>query len=137
MLIISCKKSSGGVDHYVLPEMESIEQVREYARKELPIECYSTFYIHKRNILEADCFRKCFVYLNNYISFSDVTTTYFTMFEDDVKRLQKEKCNTCKNKDNIFGCSIGYKQGEELIDCLNYEENIPAGIWKLLKRKFN
>lgn len=131
-MFIGCDDSTGYSDYYWIDNINSLEELQNYIQNKLPIMGSKVSSRFRRSIVSKDDTYSTLIYLNNYNNI--FTASLYFMNDEDIDRLIKERCNSCKNYNYTFGCFSRFRPQEE-IQCSNYTEEIYFSIWSSIKNK--
>lgn len=120
-MIVRCESQNDNRDYYIINDANNLDELKEYADKNLPIKCLKISETRLRRIF-LDVGIEVNMYLNNYLWYSDVTNYYYLMSEDQADEIQKTNCTNCLNNSNWAGCFLGYKNNKVDMNCVDYEQ---------------
>jgi len=121
-MIVRCESQNDNRDYYIINDANNLDELKNYADKNLPIKCLKISETKLRRIF-LDIGIEVNVYLNNYLWYSDVTSYYYLMSEDQAEEIEKANCTNCYNNTEWAGCFRGYKKGEGM-KFFNYKEKL-------------
>lgn len=118
-MFIGCEKVSGYSDRYYIEGAQTLEELQEYIKKEMPVMGRKIERRHLNSaVLEYDTYITL-IYLNNYTNIYEATLHFIDI--EDLEKIQNDRCKVYKNYDNMFGCTERYKP-DEIDGCANYVE---------------
>lgn len=117
-MFIGCERGNYP-DHYYIEGIESLEELQEYIQKQMPIMGRKVDHRYNRSaVLREDTY--CgLIYLNNYLNIYKASLYFID--QELLNQLNQEKCKSCTEYNDGWGCFSRYKPDDENI-CANYNE---------------
>lgn len=125
-MIIRCETNNDW-NRFYLPDINSMQELKEYADKNIPVECYMLGGRHRHSIYLEEDMRFVHLYLNNYLQYYEITAYILT--EEKLDKINKTVCLNCYNNHDYDLCC---KYIKEELGCKNYIEK-PITISKFKK----
>ncbi|GAA4879190.1 hypothetical protein GCM10023310_69150 [Paenibacillus vulneris] len=131
MIHIRCEDTRGNYERFVIPDVNTIDELKEYADKNLPIKCFRMGSRHKSAIYIEEEFETVYLYLNQYAFYKQIHP--YIMRKDEFERLTVTQCTTCALESRDYGWYCSFKNSES--DCSNYEKKIYWSLWEWIRNK--
>lgn len=126
-MLITCVTSNGYENKFYLPSINSIDELKEYADKNIPIKCFEAYHMTCNDVFIKEALKECYVYLNNYMYYKVTDDKYNVLTYKENNFLVKTYCNNCSNT-NSYGCLKFYNKSEDL-SCKNFEKCFSFKEW--------
>jgi len=125
-----CCESNDNSDRFFLPDINSMEELKKYAKDNIPIESYLLYRRYKRTIYLKEDVTFVHLYLNNYLHYYEIIG-----YLGDQKMIQEvdNYCKSCSHhSDYDWECT--YIKNDS--GCKNYKEKTISIFVKLMKKLF-
>jgi hypothetical protein len=126
-MIIGCE-TQNDCDRFYIPDKNSLDELKEYAKNNMPIKCYYVNRIRKRCIVIENNLKEVHLYLNNYLFYKDISDYYILLTQKEFDNFYSSQCKLCyKNK---YSCSLrcNFDPGDNF-KCNNYEKIFSFREW--------
>ncbi len=114
--------SDNNRDMFYLPDFNKLDDIKEYADKNMPIKCFKVKWSRKRTIFIKEDYTSVYLYLSNYLHYYKING--YLMLEKQYEKIHNGLCEQCKNYSFSYGCLDIYKKEENTDNCLNYDKRI-------------
>jgi hypothetical protein len=128
-MIIRCE-TNNDYNRFYLPDITTMEELKKFADKNIPIKCYMLGGRYKYRIYLIDDMRLVHLYLNNYLQYYEIRGYIFD--EKELDELDKNICSNCKH--NKEGCSFTCEYEEVDSGCKNYQEKQMSKFKKFISK---
>jgi hypothetical protein len=132
-MFIRCRTDNSS-DEYYLPEINNMDELKEYERNNIPVEAYLLGGRCNRTIYAIEDMNFVHLNLNNYLYFYEIVGYYADQerIKEKLKALQEACCYNCrKNSDYSSNCVY---VDDEHGGCKKHEER-PMGFFERLFKK--
>jgi len=131
-MLIRCE-TSNNYNRFYISNINTMQELKEYADKNIPLECYMLDGRYKHSIYLDKEMTLVHLYLNNYLQYYEIYGYIFN--QEELNNVHKTICCNCLYNDYNYDLNCEYIKND--IWCKNYmEKHIPT-IKRLIKKYFN
>lgn len=128
-MIVKCE-AQNRIDYFYIKDCNSLDELKDYAKNNIPIKCLELWYQSFSDVYIRDKAKEVYLYLNNYLYYTDVSNKYYLMFQKEIDDIYYTQCKKCKYRDDVLVCK--YKRDGNFNQCLNFKEKF--SIWMVFKK---
>ena len=105
-------------DRFYIPNIETMKDLKEYADKDMPIECYKLTFNHFGDIYFKEENQLVHLYLNNFLYYKQIEISM--MSESEWELLYKNNCKNCTHNSS-YHCRFEFTLED---NCKSFKKQI-------------